>query len=57
MRPGHVGAVFIGLSVVFLAAAVRDRLRKEAGPSPARTTWLRIAIIFAAVGIGLQLLG
>ena len=50
----RIGILFLALAVVFLAAAFRDYLRTGATPSSARRTWLRVAIIFAMVGMGLQ---
>jgi H+/Cl- antiporter ClcA len=53
--PACVGLLFFGLAAIFLAAALRDYLSAEGKRSLARRTWVRIAIIFAVVGIGLQL--
>lgn len=53
--PARIGVFFLALAVVFLAAAFRDYQRTDGRPSLARQTWLRIAIIFALVGLGLQL--
>ena len=50
----RIGLLFFGLAAVFLAAALRDHLRAEGSHSLARRTWVRIAIIFAVVGMGLQ---
>ena len=50
----RIGLLFFGLAVIFLAAALRDHLRAEGSRSLARRTWVRIAIIFAVVGICLQ---
>jgi hypothetical protein len=51
-----VGAVFLGISAVFLVAAGRvDPNHRESG-AIARKIRLRIALIFAAVGVGLLLL-
>lgn len=46
-----LGTVFVGLAVIFLSLTIRDYLRSEGKLTPARRTWLRIALIFAAVGI------
>ena len=51
----RIGLLFCGLAAIFLAVALRDYLRAEGKRSLARRTWVRIAIIFAVVGIGLQL--
>jgi len=50
-----VGLLFLALAAVFLIAAVRHGIRPEDGRSPAGKTWLRIAVIFGLVGVGLQL--
>jgi hypothetical protein len=46
-----LGTVLVGLAVIFLAAAFRNYLKAEGKLTPARKTWLRIAIIFSAVAI------
>jgi NO-binding membrane sensor protein with MHYT domain len=45
--------VFVALAVVFAVVAVQDFLREEGKLTPARKTWLRMALIFSAVAIGL----
>ena len=50
--PG-VAIVFLALAVVFAVLAVRDYLREEGKLTPARKTWLRMALIFSAVAVGL----
>ncbi len=55
MGSSAIGLLFLGLAVIFVTAALRDYLRAEGKHSLARRTWVRIAIIFAVVGIGLQL--
>lgn len=52
MRPSFVGPVFIAIAVIFAVAALRDYLRTEGKLTPARKTWIRMAFIFAVVGIG-----
>ena len=54
MPSSRIGIFFLALAAVFLLAASRDHLRTGAAPSMARRTWLRVAIIFAMVGISLQ---
>jgi hypothetical protein len=49
----NLGIVFAALAAIFVALAVRDFLNAEGKLTPARRTWLRIAIIFAIVSIGL----
>ena len=51
----YIGLFFIALAAIFLAAALRDQARPKDQRSGGRRTWVRIAIIFAIVGIGLQL--
>jgi len=51
--PASIGLIFVALAVVFVGIALRDYLREEGKLSIARKTWLRIAFIFAGVGIGL----
>ena len=48
--------VFIGIAVIFVVAAIRDYLKTEGKMTIARKVWLRMAIIFACVGIGLYFL-
>jgi hypothetical protein len=50
--PG-VAIVFVAVAVIFVSLTLRDYLIGEAKLNPARKAWLRIAIIFAAVAIGL----
>ena len=51
-----VALVFVALAVIFVAAAVRDFLKEQGQLTPARKTWLLIALIFSAVAIGLFLM-
>jgi hypothetical protein len=53
---GDPALVFVALAIIFVALALRDYLRGEGQLTPARQTWLRVAFIFAGVGIGLYLL-
>jgi len=48
-----LGIVFVALAVVFVGIAFRDYLKTERKMTIARKIWLRIAFIFAGVGIGL----
>jgi len=50
--PG-VAIVLVALGVVFAVLAVQDFLREEGKLTAARKTWLRMALIFSAVSIGL----
>jgi len=42
----------VALAVVFLSVTVRDYLKAEGKMTPSRQAWLRVAFIFAGVGIG-----
>ena len=56
MLGGNVPGVtflFAALAVVFAVLAVRDFFREDGRPTPARKTWIRIALIFSAVAVGL----
>jgi hypothetical protein len=48
--------VFIAIAIIFLIVAFRDYLKTEGKMTISRKVWLRIAFIFACVGIGLFLL-
>ena len=54
--PQSIPIVFVAIAVIFLAAALRDYLTAEGKFSPARRTWIRIAVIFASVAIGLYVI-
>ena len=49
--PVSLATILIALAVIFLAITVQDYLRLEGKLTPARHTWLRVAFIFAGVGI------
>ena len=51
--PSSVSVVFVAIAVIFIGVALRDFLKAEGKATIARTIWIRMAIIFAAVGIGL----
>ena len=51
--PSSLSVVFVAIAVIFLAVAFRDYLKEEGKEGIARKIWIRMAIIFAAVGIGL----
>jgi hypothetical protein len=53
----RTGLILLLLAALFLGAALRDARRSDGGRSAARQTWMRVGLIFAAVGLGLQLLG
>ena len=48
-----LGPVFVALAVIFLSVAVRDYLTAENKMTSSRQAWLRVAFIFAGVGIAL----
>jgi len=48
--------VFIAIAVIFLGVAFRDYLKTEGKLTIARRIWIRMAFIFAGVGIGLYFL-
>lgn len=51
--PSSIGIVFVAIAVIFIAVALRDYLNTEGKMTIGRKIWIRMAIIFAAVGIGL----
>jgi len=46
-----VGGAFMVLALVFFTLAMRDRLSPQSARVASRRAWLRVAIIFAGVGI------
>jgi len=53
MHSQSLGIVFVAIAVVFLGISFRDYLKTEGKLTIARKIWLRMAFIFAGVGIGL----
>lgn len=51
-----IGPVFIAIAVIFLALTTQEFLNTEGKMTPARKTWLRIALIFAGISIALYAL-
>ena len=51
--PSSIGIVFVAIAVIFIGVAFRDYLMSENKMTVARKIWIRMAIIFAGVGIGL----
>jgi len=45
--------VFVAIAVIFIGVALRDYLMAEGKMTIARKIWIRMAFIFAGVGIGL----
>ena len=43
--------VFLALAIIFISLALRDYLKHEGKLTPARNTWLIIAMIFSLVSI------
>ena len=55
--PGlKISLFFFALAVIFLAVSLRDYLKTNGKTNPARQTWLRVSVIFAAVGTILALM-
>ena len=55
MHSPSLGIVFVAIAVVFLGISFRDYLKTEGKLTIARKIWIRMAFIFAGVGIGLYL--
>jgi hypothetical protein len=51
--PSSLSIVFVAIAVIFVGAALRDYLKADGKLTIARKIWIRMAFIFAAVGIGL----
>ena len=51
--PSSLSVVFVAIAVIFIAAAFRDYLKAEGKMTIGRKVWIRMAIIFAVVGVGL----
>ena len=51
--PSSISIIFVAIAVIFVGVALRDYLKTEGKMTIARKTWIRMAFIFAAVGIGL----
>jgi hypothetical protein len=47
----QVGILFLILSVLFFGLSLRDYIRSKGQQTPARKAWLRVAVIFAIVGV------
>ena len=45
--------VFVAIAVIFIGVTFRDYLKSEGKMTIARKIWIRMAFIFASVGIGL----
>ncbi len=53
--PPLFSIVFVAIAVIFVYVALWDYLKAEGKMTTARKIWIRMAFIFAAVGIGLFL--
>ena len=53
LGPLPLSIVFVAIAVIFIGVAFRDYLMAEDKMTIARKIWIRMAFIFAAVGIGL----
>jgi hypothetical protein len=51
--PSSISIVFVAIAVIFIGVAFRDYLNAEGKMTNGRKIWLRMAFIFAGVGIGL----
>ena len=51
--PSSLSIVFVAIAVIFIGVAFRDYLNAEGKMTTGRKIWLRMAYIFAGVGIGL----
>jgi hypothetical protein len=55
--PGFkIALIFIVLAIVFLAVSIKNYLTTKGKTNPARQTWLKVSLIFAAVGVVLALM-
>ena len=52
--PGSIGLIFVALAVVFVGLSLRDVLKASGQLTIVRKVWIRMAFIFAAVAIGLN---
>ncbi len=51
-----IGLLFIALAIFFVILSIVSYAKVGKERAIARTTWLRLALIFAIVGMGLNLL-
>jgi hypothetical protein len=51
--PSTIAYIFIAISVIFIGIAIRDYLIAENKMTIGRKIWIRMAFIFAGVGIAL----
>jgi hypothetical protein len=50
-----VPAIFTAIAVIFMALVLRDLLLAEGKLDARRRTWLRLAVIFAAIAVALEI--
>lgn len=55
MSGSQIGLLFVALSLLFFGLWLRDFVRSKGIKTPARRAWMRIAIIFGAIGAYLYL--
>jgi len=53
---GHIGIILLTIALVFVGVALRNYLNKERTMTIAIKIWIRMALIFAAVGTSLFLM-
>jgi preprotein translocase subunit SecG len=51
-----VSVIFLAIAIILLIASFRDYLKSKGEKTIARRIWLRMALIFAAVAVGLYFL-
>ena len=51
--PSSLSIIFVAIAVIFVGVALRNSLKEDGKLTIARRIWIRMAFIFAAVGIGL----
>ncbi len=49
--PSSLSIVFVAIAVIFVGIAFRDYLKGEGKLTIARKIWIRMAFIFAGIGI------
>ena len=53
LGPSSLSIIFVAIAVIFIGVVMRDYLITENKMTIARKIWIRMAFIFAVVGIGL----
>jgi len=51
----QIGILFMVLALLFFGLSFSDYLRSAGKKTPARRAWLRVAVVFAIVGVLLYL--